>query len=282
MKKLKKKITKRIIKTKREILDKIKIYIAYFKIKFLNEIQYKIAAFAGVVTQFVWGGMYIMLYTAFLKNGSSSDYTVAQISTYIWLQQAFYVLFNIWSIDNDILEQCENGSIAMELIRPVNLYSIWHAKTLGKKIAMVTLRAIPIIIICSMPFLGDYKLAVANSLISFILFIITLVLSVALMMSYVILIYIGAMKTTSSRGIKTAFHLTMEGLSGGLIPIAFMPNIVIKIIKLIPFNIYNGYINNPQEIIKIIILQITWMIILTYIGRKTMAKQLSKIAVQGG
>ena len=151
MKMLKKKITKRIIKTKREILDKIKIYIAYFKIKFLNEIQYKIAAFAGVVTQFVWGGMYIMLYTAFLKNGSSSDYTVAQISTYIWLQQAFYVLFNIWSIDNDILEQCENGSIAMELIRPVNLYSIWHAKTLGKKIAMVTLRAIPIIIICSSP-----------------------------------------------------------------------------------------------------------------------------------
>lgn len=31
-------------------------YFAYFKIKFLNEIQYKVAAIAGVLTQLVWGG----------------------------------------------------------------------------------------------------------------------------------------------------------------------------------------------------------------------------------
>ena len=36
-------------------------YFSYFKIKFLNEIQYKVAAFAGVCTQIAWGAMYIML-----------------------------------------------------------------------------------------------------------------------------------------------------------------------------------------------------------------------------
>lgn len=43
-------------------------YFAYFKIKFLNEIQYKVAAIAGVLTQLVWGGMYIMLYTVFFEQ----------------------------------------------------------------------------------------------------------------------------------------------------------------------------------------------------------------------
>ena len=41
----------------------IRIYLSYFKIKFLNEIQYKVAAIAGSCTQFVWAGMYIMLKT---------------------------------------------------------------------------------------------------------------------------------------------------------------------------------------------------------------------------
>ena len=86
---IKKRLIKTIIKYKNYFTRKIKIYLAYLKIKFLNEIQYKIAALAGVITQFAWGWMYIMLYTAFLKNGNANDYTISQMSTYIWLHQAF-------------------------------------------------------------------------------------------------------------------------------------------------------------------------------------------------
>ena len=111
----------------------IRIYVSYFKIKFLNEIQYKVAAIAGSCTQFVWAGMYIMLYTAFLKDGSASDFSARQMTTYIWLQQAFFAFFNIWNIDKEIEEQCRLGDIATELVKPISLYSIWHAKSLAKK-----------------------------------------------------------------------------------------------------------------------------------------------------
>lgn len=33
-------------------INSLKVYMAYFKIKFLNEIQYKVAAIAGALTQF--------------------------------------------------------------------------------------------------------------------------------------------------------------------------------------------------------------------------------------
>lgn len=269
---------------------KIKVYLAYFKIKFLNEIQYKIAAIAGIITQFAWAGMYIMLYATFLKNGTSGDYTISQMSSYIWLQQAFYMMFNMWSVDKEILEQCKTGNISMELVRPIDIYSIWHAKTLGRKTALVVLRAIPIILICTLPIFGQYGLSGPVSLSALVFFIVTLILSIGIMMSYLMLMYVCVMKTVSDQGIKVAFQMLIEACSGALIPIAFMPDIVVKILKFTPFyymqnaafNIYNGYITNIKEIIVIICVQFLWLIILTAIGKRITRKQLRKIIVQGG
>lgn len=269
---------------------KIKIYLAYFKIKFLNEIQYKIAAIAGVTTQFAWGGMYIMLYSAFLNNGNSSTYTIGQMATYIWLQQALFQFFNVWSSDKEIISQCETGDIAMELVRPVNLYLMWHAKTFGKRLAMVSLRAIPIFIVCTMPFMGQFKLQAPQSFQSLIFAIITLVFSIMLTFAYVMLMYISTIKAVTSRGIRNAFQMVLEFCSGSLIPLAFMPDAIVKVLKFTPFyymqnlsfNIYNGYTSSTKEIIIAIAIQITWLTALTYIGQYLMKKQLSKLVVQGG
>lgn len=283
---------KRIFASKmQELKEKINIYNAYFKMNFLNEIQYKIAAFAGVCTQFAYGGMYIMLYATFLKNATASDYTIEQMSTYIWLQQGFLMMFNMWSsLGKDIFEECETGTIAMELVRPINLYSIWHAKTLGKKLSMTILRLLPILIICAMPIFGEYKLAAPVSISAFILFLITLILSIILIMSAIMIMYVVVMKNISSKGIRSAFQITIGFLAGSDIPIAFMPDLMIKILKYTPFyymqnspfNIYNGYVTEPVEIIKIILLQVIWIIILTAIGKISMNNQLKKVVVQGG
>lgn len=283
---------KKLNEEKRKIESKIKLYKSFIKIRISNEIQYKGAAIAGVVTQFAWGFMYIFLYTAFLKNGTSTDYTVHQMCTYIWMQQAFLRLFNLWStgLDEEVLDECQKGDICMELIRPVNLYYIWHAKTFGKKIASVLLRAIPIFIICGLPIFGDYRMIMPISISAFIYFIITLILSAFILMAYTMLLYIAMMKAMTSRGITITFQLIMELCSGSLLPLAFMPDKIINILKFTPFyymqhvtfNIYSGYISNQSEIIRIILLQIVWLMILTALGKKGMNNQLKKIIVQGG
>ena len=268
----------------------IRIYLSYFKIKFLNEIQYKTAAIAGASTQFVWAGMYIMLYTAFLKDGSASDFSVRQMATYIWLQQAFFAFFNIWNVDKEIEEQCRLGDIATELVKPISLYSIWHAKSLARKTAMVTLRALPILIFAIIPFLGQYQLMAPKSALALVVSIITMILSVLVMLSFIMIMYGVILKTVTSDGIKTMFGLVMDFASGGLIPIPFMPEFLINILKFTPFyymqnvtfNIYNGYISSTGEIIKILILQVCWIILLTYIGKRMINKQIAKVVVQGG
>ncbi|MDO4282056.1 MAG: ABC transporter permease [Clostridia bacterium] len=266
------------------------VYLGYLKIRFLDNIQYKMAAFAGVLTQFAWGGMYIMLFATFLQNGTNSDMTISQMSTYIWLQQAFFMMFNLWSIDKDVLETITSGNIAMELIRPVNLYHIWHARSFGTKIGTTIIRCIPMILICSIMPIGEYGLSMPASCLHFIFFIITLILSMLLVISYIMIMYGVLMSTFSSNGIRTAFQLIAEFFSGMVIPIAFMPDFLIKIIKFTPFyymqnvsfNVYSGYISDLEEIIKIVVLQIFWLMILTLIGKKIIRKQEKKIVVQGG
>ena len=265
-------------------------YFAYFKIKFLNEIQYKIAAIAGICTQFAWGAMYIMLYSVFLNNSSNHTMTISQMSTYIWLQQGLYMLFNIWSIDKNILEQIKDGSISMELLKPVELYKIWHAKTLGRKIALVVLRVVPLFIVCNILPLGIYGFSLPIDLKAGILFFITLILATLLVMSYIMLIYISVIFTKSPRGIKMVFQLVAEFFSGLIIPLAFMPDKLVNVLKLtpfyymqnLPFNIYIGYTKDLNEIIFSIILQIFWISILTAFGKILLDKKIKKIEIQGG
>lgn len=266
------------------------VYLGYLKIRFLDNIQYKIAALAGVLTQFAWGGMYIMLFATFLKNGTSSDMSISQMSTYIWLQQAFFMMFNLWSIDRDVLDTVTSGNIAMELVKPVDLYNIWHARNFGLKMGTTILRCVPMIIICMLLPLGEYGLAAPSSITNFIFFVITLILSMFLVISYIMIMFGVLMSTVSAHGIRIAFQLVSEFLSGLVIPIAFMPDFLVKIIKFTPFyymqnvsfNIYSGYISDISEMIKIVGVQVFWLLLLTIIGKILIKKQEKKIVVQGG
>lgn len=43
-------------------------YQALFRIRFTNSLQYRSAAFAGMVTQFVWGMLEIFVFRAFYQT----------------------------------------------------------------------------------------------------------------------------------------------------------------------------------------------------------------------
>ena len=104
------------------------------------------------------------------------------------------------------------------------------------------------------------------------------------------IIYIAVIFAKSSKGIKMVFQLFAEFFSGASIPLAFMPEFVINILKFtpfyymqnLPFNIYIGYVTNDKEIIFSIIMQSLWIIILTTIGKSVLNKKIKKIEIQGG
>lgn len=273
-----------------ELYNNILKNISFFKVRFREAIQYKTAAFAGVLTQFAWAGMYMMLFSTFLENGTENDMSIAQMSTYIWLQQSLYALINISNVDKDIYEQIRNGNIAIDLVKPIDIYNVWYYKTLGKKVAMVTLRFIPIILISSLPILGQYRMIIQTNPTILILSVISLILSTALTMSYIMMMLALIMILISSDGIKILFQLTLEFFSGMVIPISFMPTKIATILWFTPFyyiqnitfNIYSGYMSNSKEILINLIMQVFWITVLTILSKMIIKKRLSKITIQGG
>lgn len=267
----------------------MKKYLSFFKIRFINGLQYRTAAYAGVITQLTWGFMYIMLYNSFAEsNIYAMSMTTKELANYIWLQQAFLSLFMTWFLDSDIFRMIKDGDIAYEFVRPMDLYNMWFAKNCALRLSKALLRSIPILFI-AMFIPEPYKFTMAKSLIYFILFCISMFMAFIVVVAYCMIVYICCFYTISPVGVKMVLVMTADFLSGGLIPLPLMPNWFTKHLYLSPFGamqngpfrIYSGNISVNEALITIF-LQCFWALILIVIGRSLMKKALKKIVVQGG
>lgn len=267
----------------------MRAYLSFFKIRFINGLQYRAAAYAGIVTQLSWGFMYIMLYHSFYRsNPSASSMNISELSTYIWLQQSCLALFMTWFLDNDIFEAISSGNVAYEVCRPLDVYNMWFAKSCATRVSKAVLRCFPILIIAS--FLPEtYKFSMPPSIYSFILFLISVILGTIVVVGYSMLIYIFTFFTISSMGVRMTMVMIADFLAGGLVPLPLLPEYLTKYIYLspfaamqnTPFRIYTGGIPS-NEAISAIILQLFWAAALIIIGKLIMGKAMKKVIVQGG
>ena len=126
----------------------MKKYLALFRIRFINALQYRAAALAGMATQFAWGFMEIFAFAAFYRaNPAAFPMEFSQTVSYIWMQQAFLALFMMWFWENDIAAAITEGSIAYEMVRPIDLYNRWFCQAAANRLARAMLRCAPILIV---------------------------------------------------------------------------------------------------------------------------------------
>jgi len=128
----------------------MKTYLSFFRIRFTRSLQYRAAAFAGILTQFAWGGMLILLFRAFYEsNPQAFPMPFSSLATYVWLQQALLTLLSPWAYNKDIMDSIQSGTIAYELCRPVDCYAMWYVKNLAERLSKVCLRGLPILVVAA-------------------------------------------------------------------------------------------------------------------------------------
>lgn len=267
----------------------IKQHLSLFRIRFVNGLQYRAAAIGGLTTQFFWGSMQLLLYRAFYRSGGA-DFPMEfhQLSSYIWLQQAFLTLFMLWHMDTEALQSIASGNVAYELARPIDLYSMWFTKNLAVRLSRSALRCVPILLFAALlPY--PYGFALPPDLPTFVVFIVTLALAFFSAVAFCMLIYIATFYTLSPVGVRIFASALNEFLSGAIIPLPFMPDGIRRIIELtpfatlqnLPFRIYSGNIAGT-EMLRGIMLQVFWLMTLVLISRLWMSKTLKKVVIQGG
>ena len=267
----------------------MKKYLCFFRIQFLNGLQYRAAAFAGIVTQFAWGFMELAMFSAFYRADSAVfPMTFPQLASYIWLQQAFLALFMTWFLDKEIFADISSGNIAYALSRPASLYPMWFFKNLALRLSKAVLRCFPVLIVAAL-LPPPYNVSPPASFSGFFMFLFSMVLGFLVVVSFCMLIYISTFYLMNPLGVRIVALSMTEFLSGAIIPLPFLPDGVRRVVSLLPFasmqnlpfRIYSGNLAG-REMWLGILLQGFWFLALSAFGRWWMKQALRRVVIQGG
>jgi ABC-2 type transport system permease protein len=256
-------------------------------------LQYRAAALAGFGTQLFWGAVRLMILGAFLaSNHAASPMSLTQIAAYVWLGQALLGLLP-WNVDPELQEKMSTGAVAYELLRPLDLYAFWYARTVAMRTATTFLRMIPMIVVAAIVLplagLGDWSLRPPASVASGIAFAVSLVATVALASAVTMLMHISLIWTLSGRGVNTLMTGIVIIGSGLVVPLPFFPQWLegflywqpFRGLADTPFRIYSGHID-PHHAVFEIAIQIAWAAVIIALGYARMARARSRVVVQGG
>lgn len=267
----------------------MKAILSLFRIRFLNGLQYRVAALAGMATQFAWGAMEVLLYKALYESNSAAlPMELPALCSYVWMQQAFLALFATWVVDNDLFQMVVSGNVAYELCRPMDLYAHWFIRSLSTRISRAALRCMPILIVAAfLPY--PYGVSLPQSPKAFLLFLISILLACLVIVSFTMFLYGIAFYTINARGVRMILTSFADLLSGSLIPLPFFPEPIRRVVELFPFasmqnaplRIYTGDIAGTDAV-GTILLQLFWSVAMISGGRLLMNRALKNVVVQGG
>lgn len=267
----------------------MKQYLSFFRIQFVSGLQYRTAAFAGCITQLVWGAMEVFLFRAFyLSAPEKLPMDMQALSSYIWIQQATLALWNTYMWDQEQFQAVQSGTVAYELTRPTDLYAMWSANNAAKRLSRASLRCIPVLLVGSL-LPAPYGLRITISIGAFFSFIISLGLMLWLCVGIAMLCYSLTFYLTDYRGIVSFLPAVSEILSGDLIPLPFFPPTLRKIaewspfgsLQNVPLRIFGGDIAGGA-ILPAMGRQLFWCLFITGLGYALMQTGMRRTVVAGG
>ena len=263
-------------------------YLTFFKSELLVQLQYRTSAIAGLITQFFWGMIYVLVYTAFYNYNNVDTINIQELMCYVWLNQAFIRIIYLSDKDPGIVDEIKTGTVAYELCKPYDLYSWWYLKLLARRYAATALRFLPIIIFAFL-LPKPYCLTLPASPVYFLLFILTLILGSFLIITINMIVQTITFYTYSDKGISSIVYSIGALLGGFSIPLPLMPDFILKIANLLPFRyigdlpfrLYSANINIEYGF-QCILIQIAWIVGLFIIGKVLMKFTLKRVSIQGG
>ncbi len=269
--------------------NNLRQYLSFFRMRFIAGLQYRAAALSGISTQFAWGVLGLLLYKAFYETDPNAfPMTFQALASYLWLQQAFLSLFMAWILENEIFQTITSGGIAYELCRPIDLYGMWFVRSMANRLSKAVLRCMPILIFAAfLP--SPYGIGLPPDPIAGLGFLLTLVLGFLVVVAFCMLVYISTFFTYSPTGIRMVAISVVEFLSGGVIPLPFLPDKLRWLVELLPFasmqnvplRVYSGDISG-MDILAKAGLQLFWVVALIWLGQSITRVALKRVVVQGG
>lgn len=260
-------------------------YAAIIAVRFRILLQYRAAAAAGFATNLFWGFIRVMIFEAFYRSTTSPQpMSRGEVVNYVWLGQAMFALLP-WTVDSDVRAMIRTGTVAYELVRPLDLYALWFSRSVSARLAPTLLRAVPMLLIAAC-FLG---LELPPSWASGLAWLVATAGALLLAAALATLMTLSLLWTVSGEGVSRIVPPLILMLSGMAVPLPLYPDWAQPILNFLPFRglidtpfrLYLGHIP-PGSLFKILAHQMVWTAVLVLLGRWLLARGTRRLVVQGG
>lgn len=255
------------------------------RLVFQERMAYAKAMWFDIVSTLVSIFIYYFLWQiAFHERNELAKFTVTEMTTYVILSKVLASQF-AGGINSHFALWIYEGTIGTELTRPVSIFMILATRRGGEFLFYVLFKALPIFLIS----FGLLQGAGPYSFLSFLLFLLSILISVGIMFYVEVLVGIGSFYTLTYHALGFTKRALMDLLSGGVVPLFLFPEVLEKVLNFLPFagmvsipiNIFLGKYG-IQTSLFYIALQCFWMIILYQIAHGCYKKSIRKVVVQGG
>ncbi|MFM8355952.1 MAG: ABC transporter permease [Gammaproteobacteria bacterium] len=273
--------------------QRVRPYAAIMGARLRVLLQYRAAAFAGFVTQAFWGAVKLMVLAAFLGAATATlPLSLPQVVAYVWLGQGLLGLLP-WNVDGDIAGQVRSGAVAHELLRPVNLYAYWFARTLAFRLMPTALRLLPLIVFAGLLLpaigLGAWALPPPAGIAAGLLFGISMLAAVVLSTGITMIMHISLFWTLSGEGFNRLMLGLVPVFSGMVIPLPLFPDSLQGLLWWqpfrglvdVPYRIYGGHLFGTMAVLEIVV-QWLWAAGVVLIGVLLLRRATRDLVVQGG
>ena len=129
-------------------------YAEFSRVGFVNILAFRLRYFTGIITYFLNVTVYYFIWSAVYSGGQSVAglQISAQMITYISVGWIIRSVLHHDTIDQEIAYEMIEGSIAMNLIKPVFVQWMWIPRAIGESAFRLVLLTLPTAILISFIF----------------------------------------------------------------------------------------------------------------------------------
>lgn len=266
----------------------IKSYLPFTRNVFQRLISYK----ANTII-FMFGDLLMIAVTYYLWKAIYGSTTETIINGFNFNEMIIYIFISfitsiIISVDisYDISREVKDGSIAINLVRPISYEKRMFFQGLGNVLynfVVIFLISFSITSFLFCKFFGYL------SIFRIIVYFISVILGIFINFYFSYMFGLISFKITNMWGLSQIMQAIVNLLSGALIPIAFFPKWAQVITNFLPFSsaiytpsmIYLGKINGIN-ILLALLLQVFWVMALMLICKKMWKALIKSLTILGG
>ncbi|WP_378738376.1 ABC transporter permease [Nocardia brasiliensis] len=264
----------------------IMVYGQLARAGFRRQSQYRLAMFAGLFTNCVFGFVRAAVMLAAVRAaGDFGGYTEGSIGAYVWLSQGLLGAMQFMGPPLDLADRVKNGDIAIDFLRPVDVQLGYLAADLGRAACTILPRGVPSVLVGLLTF----GLAMPTTPGPYLLGTVSVVLAVAISFLCLFAVALIGFWVVETRGIRVLYQVTGTFLAGLFVPVHMFPEWLRTIAMATPFpsilqapiDVLSGRITGA-EAVSVVAVQVFWVLAIGATGRILLAAGRRKLEVQGG